>query len=79
MKITYCKATEEDGSIIRDMFYYAIHVPGNRKPVPAETVNHPELIKYHAQWGGKDDLGWIARDGGKPVGAAWLRLLKGKD
>ncbi|NEP85299.1 MAG: GNAT family N-acetyltransferase, partial [Okeania sp. SIO3B3] len=53
----------------------SIYVPPNA-PMPARTiVDHPDIIKYVAQWGRVGDLGYTLMDHQTPIGAAWLRLF----
>lgn len=43
--------------------------------------DNPDLKKYVEDWGRKTDIGFIALDAHnqQPLGAAWVRLLVGKD
>lgn len=40
-----------------------------------EVLSQSQLAHYVAGWSSPGDLGVIALDGQRPVGAAWLRLL----
>lgn len=44
-----------------------------------EVLSQPQLAHYVADWPCPGDLGIIALDGQRPVGAAWLRLLPESD
>ena len=71
--------TQADEPLLWEMLYHAIYVPeGQALPEP-DVVNRPEIARYVRDWGQADDRGFIALDGGgkQPLGAAWLRLLRG--
>ena len=70
--------TPTDQPFLWEMVYQAIHVPPGDPPLPRNIVNDPDIAKYGKAWGQKDDLGFVAEvsDGGRSIGAAWLRLLK---
>jgi ribosomal protein S18 acetylase RimI-like enzyme len=61
------------------MLYHAIYVREGQAPPERDVVNQPELARYVTGWGQEDDMGFFAVDGEgtQPLGAAWLRLLKG--
>ena len=61
--------------------YQSLHVPEGSPPFPREVVERPEIAKYVRAWGRDGDLGFVAVDvqSGEPIGAAWLRLLKGDE
>lgn len=40
-----------------------------------EAMAHPYLKLYYAEWGRPGDVGVIAMDGARPVGACWYRLF----
>ena len=63
------------------MLYQSLHVPGGDAPFPRDVVTRPEIAKYVRGWGRQGDLGFVARDSSsnEPIGAAWLRLLKGDE
>jgi ribosomal protein S18 acetylase RimI-like enzyme len=71
--------TPADEPLLWDMLYYAIYVSEGQAPPEHDVVKQPELATYVAGWGQESDIGFVALDGeGKqPLGAAWLRLLKG--
>jgi GNAT superfamily N-acetyltransferase len=48
-------------------------------PPYEETIEHPELARYHRGWGRHGDLGVIAVDGDEVVGVAICRLFTDED
>jgi ribosomal protein S18 acetylase RimI-like enzyme len=69
----------EDEPVLWIMLYLAIHVPPGGQPMPLNVIFRPDLAKYARRWGGPHDTGFAAYDAENlPVGAAWLRLLTGK-
>ena len=76
--ITIRLATAADEPFLWEMLYQAIYVPPDGAAIPREIVNQPELGRYVAGWGKANDIGFIAEENGRPIGAAWLRLLAGE-
>ena len=70
-----------DQQFLWEALYQSLHVPGGRSPFPRDVINQPEIAKYVRGWGRAGDMGYIAEDAvcGAPIGAAWLRLLKGAE
>jgi ribosomal protein S18 acetylase RimI-like enzyme len=70
-----------DQRFLWEMLYQSLHVPEGSPPFPRSVVNQPEIARYVRAWGRADDMGFVAVDvcSGEPVGAAWLRLLKGDE
>lgn len=70
-----------DEAFLWEMLYLAIYVPEGVAPFPREIVRSPEISRYAQDWGRADDLGFVAvrQESGEPVGAAWIRLLKGEN
>ena len=48
-------------------------------PPFAVTIEHPELARYHRQWGRPGDLGVVAERGDEVVGVALARLFTEDD
>ena len=68
-------ATGEDEAFLWEML-----VEAARETSVRAVAENPGTSKYVAGWGGTGDLGFVAEaDGGKLLGAAWLRLLRGED
>ena len=70
-----------DQQLLWEMLYLSLHVPEGSAPFPREVVRRPELARYVRAWGRDGDVGFVAVEagGGEPIGAAWLRLLKGDE
>lgn len=70
-----------DQQFLWEMLYQSLHVPEGGPPFPRDVISRPEIAKYVRAWGRDGDLGFVAVDAGsgEPVGAAWLRLLKGDE
>jgi len=68
--------TPDDLSFLREMLYAALawH-PERRLPPMAEVLEHAEAAIYHRDWGRTGDVGLIAEEDGRPVGAVWWRLF----
>ncbi len=79
LTITYRVAGPEDKPVLTEMLYHALYVPEGTPPLPRAIINQPEIAVYVSGWGRKDDRGWIAYDGTNPVGAAWIRLMRGSE
>ncbi len=61
--------------VLSDFLYEAIYVPEGPVP-PKEIINRPELQVYIADFGRKkDDLGLVAEDRHRIVGAVWSRIM----
>lgn len=70
-----------DQQFLWEILYQSLHVPEGDPAFPRDVVNQPEIAKYVSAWGRDGDMGFIAIDAGsgEPIGAAWLRLLKGDE
>lgn len=71
------KLGKKEHTILREIFYHAIFMPEDADPLPLSIVDHPDLVKYHENWGRKGDIALVAELDGKVVGASWCRLWKG--
>lgn len=71
------KLEKNETGLLRELFYHAIFMPEDADPLPASIVDHPDLVKYHEEWGREGDIAVVAEAEGKIVGAAWCRLWKG--
>lgn len=70
-----------DQQFLREMLYHSLHVPEGGTLFPRDVVEQPEIAKYVKGWGRDGDMGFVAVDSGsgEPIGAAWLRLLRGDE
>jgi ribosomal protein S18 acetylase RimI-like enzyme len=67
-------ATAADTSFLWRMLSFAASMSGTEEDIERAKVD-PELRGYVEGFGRPGDLGVIASRAGRPVGAAWLRLL----
>jgi ribosomal protein S18 acetylase RimI-like enzyme len=77
MNITTRPILQDDEPFLWEMLYQALFVPAGQSPFPRDILQQPEIRRYVQDWGQPDDFGLIAMDEDKPVGAVWLRLMKG--
>src|SRR5688572_26890228 len=78
--MTFCirPATRDDEPFLWEILYHALYEPPGDPPLPRDVVQLPELARYVRGWSDDpDDLGVIAVESGRPIGAAWLRRLTG--
>ncbi len=70
-----------DQQFLWEMLYQSLYAPEGSPPFPQDAINRPEIAKYVRAWGRAGDVGLVAVDAGSvaPIGAAWLRLLKGDE
>ncbi|MFN8497692.1 MAG: N-acetyltransferase [Anaerolineae bacterium] len=70
------RATPADEPFLWRMLYYASHMDKDDGAVADDAKTHPYLARFVEGWGQPDDLGVIAQDAdGRPLGAAWVRVL----
>jgi ribosomal protein S18 acetylase RimI-like enzyme len=71
--------SSSDQQTLWEMLYHSLYVSEGSPPHARDVVKRPELSRYVEAWGRAGDLGFVAVDSssGRPVGAAWLRLLGG--
>jgi len=72
---------QSDEAVLWEMLYHAIYVADGAALPEREVVYHPQLARYVRDWGRADDSGFLAENvaSREPIGAAWLRSLKGDD
>ena len=67
--------TPQDYPLLEDFLYHAIYIPPGGEIPARELIFEPEILVYIKDFGGKDDVGVIAEQDGKIVGAAWTRII----
>lgn len=80
MPVVLRRAEDADANLVMEMLVVAVFW---RPDGPAGSVDavaaDPQLSHYAADWPRPGDLGVVAYDDRRPVGAAWLRLLPATD
>jgi ribosomal protein S18 acetylase RimI-like enzyme len=73
--------TLSDEPFLWEMLYQAIYVPPGGSRPPRQVLNSSELSRYVQGWGKEGDLGLkaVTAPDLDPRGAAWLRMLSGKN
>jgi ribosomal protein S18 acetylase RimI-like enzyme len=81
MSYTVRQLSPSDQQVLWEMLYHSLYVAQGSPPFPPEVIERPEIAKYVEAWGRAGDLGFIAIDSSsnQPVGAVWLRLLRGDE
>jgi GNAT superfamily N-acetyltransferase len=70
----------DDVAHLQRVLYDAVSWNPDRTLPPYEVVvNHPQLLRYHRDWGRPGDLGVVAELGEKVVGAAFCRTFTAED
>ena len=73
------RATPADLDFLWDMLYASIFVPAGTPPPPRRILDDPKIAHYLTGWGRAGDYALVATQLGRPVGAAWYRLLLAED
>lgn len=72
--------TPSDQAFLWEMLYQSLHVAEGHAPFERGILDNPGIAKYVRDWGREHDSGFVAVDeNNRPVGAIWLRLLKGEE
>ena len=67
---------ETEYALLRDFLYEAIFIPEGVDPPPRSIVDRPELQIYISDFGrGEADICLLAVAEGRPLGAAWSRIM----
>lgn len=78
--MTIRPASRDDEGFLFEMLYEALFVPPDCEPLPRSVLDAPEIARYAAGFGtGAGDVGFVAEVATNPVGAGWVRLLRGED
>lgn len=67
--------TANDEEFLWEMVYWAAHVDEDDGVSADDIRRDPDLVGHVVEFGRHGDLGLIAEVGGRPIGAAWLRLF----
>lgn len=72
-------ATSADQAFISEMQYEALFVPPGEPAFERSVLDEPAIARYHVGFGTMaGDVGVIAEaPDGRPIGAAWVRLVDG--
>lgn len=69
-----------DQAFLWEMLYQSLYVAEGDAPFERSILDTPEIARYVRGWGRENDSGFVAVDeNDRPVGAVWLRLLKGEE
>ena len=60
-----------------DWLHIALWDPPPAPLRPREVLGHPAVSIYAEAWGRDGDVGVVGEAEGKPVGACWMRLIRG--
>ena len=70
------KMTAGEYPLLEDFLYEAIFIPEGMKKPPRDIIQNEELQVYIRDFGKrKDDHCLVADNGGKVVGACWVRIM----
>jgi ribosomal protein S18 acetylase RimI-like enzyme len=80
LEVVFRHAGADDVGHVRWALFEAVSWNPERRLPPFEvTIDHPELARYHRDWGRPGDVGVIARRGEDVVGVALCRLFTDDD
>lgn len=70
------KMTADEYPLLEDFLYEAIFIPEGAEKPPRDIIQNEELQVYIRDFGKrKDDHCLVADNGGKVVGACWVRIM----
>jgi GNAT superfamily N-acetyltransferase len=67
-------ATPDHEAFLRGVVLVEAAFPNGTRP-PTDALADDHVVRYIEGWGRPGDLGLVAWDGDRPVGAAWTRLM----
>jgi len=75
-KLTIRRIGSTELPLLENFLYHAIFVPHGAPPFPRDEIYKPHCYIYIDGFGSKPgDYGVVAESEGKPVGAAWVRVI----
>jgi ribosomal protein S18 acetylase RimI-like enzyme len=78
--VTIRPGTDADLPVYQRVLYEALGWdPDQQLPSIEVVLAHPEVSRYHAEWGRPGDAGVVAEADGEPIGAAYFRLFTEED
>ena len=79
-EVTYRPLGSDDVEHVKWALFEAVPWDPDRELPPYEwAIEHPELSRYHRDWGRTGDLGVVAENGGEVVGVALCRVFTDED
>ena len=72
-------AIQSDEAFLLEALYHALYIPPGQAPPPRAVLEIPRLRGYVAGWSAEREPGIVAECEGRPIGAAWVRLLAGDE
>jgi ribosomal protein S18 acetylase RimI-like enzyme len=66
-----------DQAALWDWLHVALWDPPPAPLRPREVLDHPGVSIYAEGWGREGDVGVVGEVDGKPVGACWMRRIRG--
>ena len=80
LTVHFRRATAADVEHITWALYTALAWNPERELPPFEvTIEHPQVVRYHRDWGRAGDLGVVAEEDGEVIGVAYCRLFTEDD
>ena len=77
MTFTTRPLTTADQSALWDWLHVALWDPPPAPPRPRDVLANPAVSIYAEGWGREGDVGVVGEVDGKPVGACWMRRIRG--
>jgi ribosomal protein S18 acetylase RimI-like enzyme len=73
-------AVVDDTAFLQRMLYEAVNTrPGQTRTDFEISMREPRNRRFWSAWGRDGDLGVVAEDEGRAIGAAWIRRFEGDD
>ena len=79
-RVTLRRASSTDRAFLAEMLHEAAYPPGTSRPSLALAVQEPRNQRFLEGWSCQPgDIGVVALDGDRPIGAAWCRCFPGPE